>query len=69
MDIGEALNTGAYLAFLLREKSGIFDVANSATFEDVRLAVEGRVPVRHYGRMGGMMFSPEDIFKELKNGI
>jgi 2-oxoglutarate ferredoxin oxidoreductase subunit alpha len=35
--------------------------------EDVRLAVEGRVPVRHYGRMGGMVFSPDEIYKELKS--
>ncbi|MDR2890486.1 MAG: 3-methyl-2-oxobutanoate dehydrogenase subunit VorB [Alistipes sp.] len=35
--------------------------------EDVRLAVNGKVPVWHYGRMGGMIYSPEDIFNELKN--
>lgn len=29
--------------------------------EDVRLAVEGRAPVRHYGRMGGVIPSPEEI--------
>jgi 2-oxoglutarate ferredoxin oxidoreductase subunit alpha len=34
--------------------------------EDVRLAVEGRVPVRHFGRMGGMVFSPEEVYNELK---
>jgi 2-oxoglutarate ferredoxin oxidoreductase subunit alpha len=34
--------------------------------EDVRLAVDGRVPVRHMGRMGGMIFSPEDIYDNLK---
>jgi 2-oxoglutarate ferredoxin oxidoreductase subunit alpha len=33
--------------------------------EDVRLAVEGRVPVRHCGRMGGMVFSPDEIYKEI----
>lgn len=35
--------------------------------EDVRLAVEGRAAVRHFGRMGGMVFSPEDIYNVLKN--
>lgn len=34
--------------------------------EDVRLAVNGRVPVWHFGRMGGMIYSPEDIYNELK---
>ncbi len=34
--------------------------------EDVRLAVEGRVPVAFYGRMGGMIPSPEEVFDHLK---
>ncbi|MDH7515955.1 MAG: 3-methyl-2-oxobutanoate dehydrogenase subunit VorB [Bacteroidota bacterium] len=29
--------------------------------EDVRLAVDGRRPVEHYGRMGGIIPSPEEI--------
>jgi 2-oxoglutarate ferredoxin oxidoreductase subunit alpha len=29
--------------------------------EDVRLAVEGRVPVRFYGRMGGVIPSPDEV--------
>lgn len=34
--------------------------------EDVRLAVNGKAPVEHYGRMGGMLFSPNEILDELK---
>ncbi|WP_329903724.1 3-methyl-2-oxobutanoate dehydrogenase subunit VorB [Porphyromonas pogonae] len=34
--------------------------------EDVRLAVNGKVPVEHYGRMGGMLFSPDEVLKNLK---
>ena len=37
--------------------------------EDVRLAVEGRVPVAHYGRMGGMLFSPDEVLDALKERI
>lgn len=37
--------------------------------EDVRLAVEGRAPVKHYGRMGGMLFSPDEVFDALKEQI
>jgi 2-oxoglutarate ferredoxin oxidoreductase subunit alpha len=33
--------------------------------DDVRLAVEGRVPVRFYGRMGGVVPFPEEILSEL----
>lgn len=29
--------------------------------QDVRLAVEGQCPVSHYGRMGGMVPTPEEI--------
>ncbi len=31
--------------------------------EDVRLAVNGAVPVEFYGRMGGLIFSPEEVFE------
>ncbi|KGN93383.1 3-methyl-2-oxobutanoate dehydrogenase subunit VorB [Porphyromonas canoris] len=34
--------------------------------EDVRLAVNGKVPVYHTGRQGGMIFSPVEIFEALK---
>jgi 2-oxoglutarate oxidoreductase, alpha subunit len=34
--------------------------------EDVRLAVDGKVPVVHYGRMGGMLFSPNEVVENLK---
>ncbi len=34
--------------------------------EDVRLAVDGRVPVEHYGRMGGMIYSPDEIYGALR---
>lgn len=37
--------------------------------EDVRLAVEGATTVSHFGRMGGMLPTPEDIANEIKNGI
>ena len=34
--------------------------------EDVRLAVNGRRPVEHYGRMGGIIPSPEEIFEVIQ---
>lgn len=33
---------------------------------DVRAAVEGRVPVRHYGRLGGIVPDPDEIVAELE---
>lgn len=37
--------------------------------EDVRLAVEGKVPVSHYGRMGGIVPAPEEIVEALKKNF
>jgi 2-oxoglutarate ferredoxin oxidoreductase subunit alpha len=37
--------------------------------EDVRLAVEGRTPVDFYGRMGGVIPSPEEVVGALKKMI
>ena len=37
--------------------------------EDVALAVNGRADVWHYGRTGGVMFTPEDVLTELKRKI
>ncbi len=34
---------------------------------DVRLVVEGRVPVEHYGRLGGIVPSPNEILQKLKS--
>jgi len=33
--------------------------------EDVRLAVDGKCPVHFYGRMGGMIPSPEEVLSQL----
>lgn len=37
--------------------------------EDVRLAVNGIVPVSHFGRMGGIIPGPDEILKNLENYI
>lgn len=34
--------------------------------EDVQLAVECKIPVKHYGRVGGMIPTPEDIVEQIK---
>jgi 2-oxoglutarate ferredoxin oxidoreductase subunit alpha len=35
--------------------------------EDVKLAVCGKVPVRHFGRNGGMITTPEEVVENLKS--
>jgi 2-oxoglutarate/2-oxoacid ferredoxin oxidoreductase subunit alpha len=56
------------VAELAGRVKGMLTVEMSAgqMVEDVRLAVAGKVPVEHYGRMGGMIPSPEDVVIALK---
>ena len=37
--------------------------------DDVRLAVNGRVPVEFYGRMGGIVPAPDEVLAALKNKV
>ena len=37
--------------------------------EDVRLAVNGKVPVEHYGRLGGIVPTPDEVLRALKENI
>lgn len=34
--------------------------------EDVRLAVEGRLPVEFYGRMGGVLPFPDEVLEQIR---
>ncbi len=37
--------------------------------EDVRLAVNGKVPVEHFGRLGGIVPTPDEVLEALKEKI
>jgi 2-oxoglutarate ferredoxin oxidoreductase subunit alpha len=56
------------IAELADQVQGILTVEMSAgqMVEDVRLAVEGRCPVRFYGRMGGIIPLADEILPELE---
>jgi 2-oxoglutarate ferredoxin oxidoreductase subunit alpha len=58
----------AELAKLARRVKGMMAVELSAgqMVEDVRLAVNGRVPVYHYGMLGGKIHSPDDVLREVE---
>ena len=49
----------------------ILDVEMNAgqMVEDVRLAVNGKIPVEFYGRMGGVVPAPEEILKALEEKL
>lgn len=55
------------LAALAERVKGFLVVEQSAgqMVEDVRLAVNGRVPVKFYGRAGGVLIWPRDVKAEL----
>jgi 2-oxoglutarate ferredoxin oxidoreductase subunit alpha len=50
---------------------GILSVEMSAgqMVEDVLLSVSGKVPVSHFGRMGGVIPTPEEVFENLKSKV
>ncbi|MDT8400360.1 MAG: 3-methyl-2-oxobutanoate dehydrogenase subunit VorB [Bacteroidales bacterium] len=59
------------IADLAGRVKGILSVEMSAgqMVEDVRLAVKGRVPVEHFGRMGGIVPTAEEVVENLKTKI
>lgn len=56
---------------LANQVKGILSVEMSAgqMVEDVRLAVNGKVPVEHFGRMGGIVPTAEEVVENLKTKI
>jgi 2-oxoglutarate ferredoxin oxidoreductase subunit alpha len=44
----------------------VVELSAGQLVEDVRLAVEGRCPVFHHGRMGGMVPTPGDVLNALR---
>ena len=59
------------IAEMCSRVKGILTVEMSAgqMVEDVRLAVNGKIKVEHYGRMGGVIPTPEEIVVALKNSV
>jgi 2-oxoglutarate ferredoxin oxidoreductase subunit alpha len=56
---------------MAKQVKGMLSVEMSAgqMIEDVRLAVEGKVKVEHYGRFGGMIPSPDEVLSALEEKI
>ena len=56
------------IAALSRRVKGLLVVEINAgqMVYDVKLAAEGRIPVGHYGRLGGIVPSPDEIVDALK---
>jgi 2-oxoglutarate ferredoxin oxidoreductase subunit alpha len=41
------------------------EMSTGQMVEDVRLSVEGALPVHFYGRTGGMVPTPDEVLREL----
>ena len=58
------------LAYTSQVKSILtVEMSSGQMIEDVKLAVECKVPVTHFGRYGGMVHSPEEILNALEQKI
>jgi 2-oxoglutarate ferredoxin oxidoreductase subunit alpha len=44
----------------------VVEMSGGQMIEDVRLAVQDRAPISFYGRMGGIIPLPDEIFEEIK---
>lgn len=44
----------------------VFELNTGQMVEDVKIAVNGKVPVKFWGRVGGMVFTPEQIKEKLQ---
>ena len=59
------------IAELAKRVKGFLSVELNAgqMVEDVRLAVNGVAPVDHYGRQGGMIYTPDEVLTALKQKL
>ena len=55
----------------IKGKKGILvsEINAGQMVQDVRLAIDGTLPVEHFGRLGGIVPEPEEIVKALKDKL
>ena len=59
------------IAEMARGKKGILvaEINAGQMVEDVRLAINGALPVEYFGRLGGIVPEPEEIVNALKEKL
>jgi len=45
------------------------EMSSGQMVEDILLAVNGKIPVKHFGRMGGIVTTPEEVVEKLKSNF
>ena len=58
-------------AELCKDKKGVLvsEINAGQMVQDVRLAINGALPVEHFGRLGGIVPDPEEIINALKEKL
>jgi 2-oxoglutarate ferredoxin oxidoreductase subunit alpha len=58
----------AEIRALIQDKKAVLvvEMNGGQMLEDVQLAVQDRIPISFYGRMGGMVPLPDEIFEEIR---
>ncbi len=46
-----------------------FELNLGQMVEDVRLAVNGQIPVEFLGKVGGLVFSPDEVIKKIEDNL
>lgn len=56
---------------MARGKKGVLvaEINAGQMVEDVRLAINGKEPVEHFGRLGGIVPDPDEIVNALKTKL
>jgi 2-oxoglutarate ferredoxin oxidoreductase subunit alpha len=59
------------IAEMARGKKGVLvaEINAGQMVEDVRLAINGAVPVEHFGRLGGIVPEPDEIVNAIKTKL
>ncbi len=47
----------------------VFELNLGQMVEDVKLAVNGKVPVEFFGKVGGIVFTPEEIKAKIEENL
>ncbi|HOJ11989.1 MAG TPA: tRNA pseudouridine(55) synthase TruB [Clostridiales bacterium] len=60
LDIGDRLGCGGHMSFLIRKRTGIFDIGSALTLEEILKA-------NNDGKICGMFLKVDEVFKEYKS--
>jgi 2-oxoglutarate ferredoxin oxidoreductase subunit alpha len=51
------------------KKVMVFELNLGQMVEDVKLAVNGKIPVEFFGKVGGIVFTPEEIKAKIEENL